>query len=212
MVARVFACLVTTDSGTRTAAELVQQLRVSPASVSKAIGYLEGLGLIRRERDSRRRERYIIDDDLWNRTWRTDAQRHATWAETAQQGTDIFGATTPTGARLDQMGRFFARLANDMAGSPITAATFDDALTVAAALLYVHAPLTVDQLASALGWPSDRVTNALHAVEQYPEITGPVTLQHAESGMYTVATRLDWLSAPQRQALCQWPGSHDTVG
>ncbi|MDW6063797.1 helix-turn-helix domain-containing protein [Streptomyces sp. FXJ1.4098] len=50
MVARVFARLFTTDSGRLGSAELVQQLRVSPASVSKAIGYLEGLELIRRER------------------------------------------------------------------------------------------------------------------------------------------------------------------
>lgn len=139
MASRVFACLVTTDSGTLTAAELVQQLRVSPASVSKAIGYLEGLGLVRRERAlQQRRERYIIDDDLWLRTWMTDARRHESWASTAQQGTQIFGAATPAGARLDQMSRFFAQLANNMAGGPITAATMptlEDAIMLAA---YVH--------------------------------------------------------------------------
>src|SRR5260221_3225074 len=120
MAARIFAYLVTTDSGALTAAELVQQLRVSPASVSKAIGYLEGLALVRRERDpGRRRERYIIDDDLWLRTWMTDARRHAMWAGTAQQGAEIFASATSAGARLDQMGRFFARLATDLAGGPI---------------------------------------------------------------------------------------------
>jgi DNA-binding transcriptional regulator GbsR (MarR family) len=169
MAARVFACLVTTGSGALTAAELVQQLRVSPASVSKAITYLEGLDLVRRERDPRRRrERYLVDDDLWLRTWRTDTQRHAMWADTAKQGAEIFGAATPAGARLDQMAHFFARLAKDMAGGPITAAAADDALTVAAALIYARAPLTVDQLASALGWPSGRVTSALYDARAVP--------------------------------------------
>jgi DNA-binding transcriptional regulator GbsR (MarR family) len=213
MAARVFACLVTTDSGALIAAQLVQQLRVSPASVSKAIGYLEGLELVRRERDSRRRrERYIIDDDLWLRTWMTDAQRHARWADTAQQGATIFGAATPAGVRLDQMSQFFAGLATDMAGGPITAATYDDALIVAAALIYAHVPLTVDQLGSALGWPSDRVSNALHATEQYADITDPVTIQHTESDMYTVTARVDRLSTTQRQALSSSSGSCDPLG
>jgi DNA-binding transcriptional ArsR family regulator len=213
MAARVFACLVTTDPGALTAAELVQQLRVSPASVSKAIGYLAGLELVRRERDPRRRrERYIIDDDLWLRTWMTDAQRHAMWTGTAQQGAQIFGAVTPAGARLDHMGQFFAQLANDMAGGPISSATADDALTVAAALIHASAPLTVDQLTTALGWPSDRVTSALHDAEQHPDLTDPVALQRTESGMYTITARLDRLSTTQRQALSPSSGSCDPLG
>jgi DNA-binding transcriptional regulator GbsR (MarR family) len=201
MAARVFACLVTTDSGALSAAELVVRLRVSPASVSKAIGYLERLDLVRRERDSRRRrERYLIDDDLWLRTWMTDAQRHVTWAETAQQGLEIFGAATPAGARLGQMGQFFAQLAHEMAGGPISAGA-EDALTVLAALICAGSPLTVDELAAALGWPPDRVASALSDAEQHPEIADPVALQRAESGTYTLTARLDRLSVTQRQAL-----------
>ncbi|MFD0467350.1 MarR family transcriptional regulator [Nonomuraea thailandensis] len=49
--ARVLACLYITDSGSLTAAELVQRLQVSPASISKAVGQLEQQRLIRRERD-----------------------------------------------------------------------------------------------------------------------------------------------------------------
>jgi hypothetical protein len=212
MAARVFACLVTIDSGARTAAELVQQLRVSPASVSKAIGYLEGLELVQRERDSqRRRERYLIDDDLWLRTWMSDAQRHAMWADTAHQGVEILGATTPAGARLNHMGQFFAQLANDMSDGPLTAAAVEDALTLAAALMHARAPLTVDQLTIALGWPVDRVTGALRDAEHYPEITDPVTLHHTERGTYTISARLDRLSTPQRQALSAASGSCDAL-
>jgi Helix-turn-helix domain/MarR family len=201
MAARIFACLVTTDSGTLTAAELVARLRVSPASVSKAIGYLEGFDMVRRERDPHhRRERYLIDDDLWHRTWRTDADRHATWADTARLGVEIFGAATPAGARLDQMAQFFGQLAREMAGGPITAAA-DDVLTVLAALTYAGGPLTVDRLAWALAWPLDRVTGAVSNALQYPEIADPIVLQRAESGIYNVTASPHRLSATQRQAL-----------
>ena len=47
MTARVLTCLFIADAGNVTASELVQHLRVSPASVSKAIAFLEGQGLIR---------------------------------------------------------------------------------------------------------------------------------------------------------------------
>src|SRR6476659_7256896 len=50
----------TTDAGRLTAAELVDRLRVSPASVSAAIAVLEQQELVRRERDPRgRRDRYV---------------------------------------------------------------------------------------------------------------------------------------------------------
>jgi predicted transcriptional regulator len=69
MPAKVLTCLFLSDNGSFTAAELVERLWVSPASISKAVGYLEPLGLVRRERDDRRRERYIIDGDVWHRAW-----------------------------------------------------------------------------------------------------------------------------------------------
>ena len=59
MMARVMACLTLSDSGSLTAAELAERLRVSPASVSKAIAFLETQDLVRRFRDEGgRRERY----------------------------------------------------------------------------------------------------------------------------------------------------------
>src|SRR4051794_15520323 len=51
MTARVLAGLYTTDAGSLTASELAASLQVSPASISKAITFLESQGLIRRERD-----------------------------------------------------------------------------------------------------------------------------------------------------------------
>jgi DNA-binding MarR family transcriptional regulator len=102
MVARVLACLYVTDSGSLPAAELVRRLGVSPASVSKAIGYLEGQALVRRERDEDdRRERYVIDGDIWYRSLLASAQRNMMLAEFARGGADLLGTATPAGARLD---------------------------------------------------------------------------------------------------------------
>ncbi|HEX2323333.1 MAG TPA: helix-turn-helix domain-containing protein [Streptosporangiaceae bacterium] len=113
MTASVITCLAVTDSGSLTAAELVQRLRVSPASISKAVSYLEEQGLVRRER-SERRERYIFDDDAWLRAWMVSARTNAMLAGAALQGADILGQTTPAGARMAQMGNFLRLVGDDM--------------------------------------------------------------------------------------------------
>ncbi|MCD0486474.1 helix-turn-helix domain-containing protein [Streptacidiphilus sp. ASG 303] len=106
MTSRVLTCLFTTDAGSLTAAELVQRLQVSPASVSKAVAALEGLGLVRRERDERRRERYVVDDDVWYRSTIASARGIAQVAETARQGVGVLGRGTPAAARLENIARF----------------------------------------------------------------------------------------------------------
>src|SRR5215813_13125897 len=113
MTASVLSCLSTTDSGSLTAAELVQRLRVSPASVSKAIAFLEGQGLVRRERTDRR-ERYIADDDAWYRAWLVSVRTNARLADIALQGAEILGAATPAGARLAEVGRFLRAVGGQM--------------------------------------------------------------------------------------------------
>ncbi|NUT94014.1 MAG: helix-turn-helix domain-containing protein [Saccharothrix sp.] len=106
MMARVMTCLYTTDEGSLTAAELVRRLNVSPASISKAIAFLEEQGLVRRERDDRRRERYVVDDDVWYQSMMASARGTTALAETARQGVGVLGATTPAGARLENIARF----------------------------------------------------------------------------------------------------------
>ncbi|MFD7238538.1 helix-turn-helix domain-containing protein [Streptomyces syringium] len=106
MMSRVLACLVITDTGSLTAAELVQRLQVSPASVSKAITFLEGQGMVRRERDERRRERYVVDDDIMYRSMMASAQAIAHIVGIAQQGVGVLGPGTPAGARLENIARF----------------------------------------------------------------------------------------------------------
>jgi DNA-binding transcriptional ArsR family regulator len=106
MMARVLTCLSTADAGSLTAAELVQRLQVSPASVSKSIAFLEEQGLIRREREDRRRERYVVDGDVWYQSMIASARSHAQLAETARQGVDVLGPGTPAAVRLQNMARF----------------------------------------------------------------------------------------------------------
>ncbi|NEB14258.1 helix-turn-helix domain-containing protein [Streptomyces coelicoflavus] len=106
MMARVMACLCVSDTGSLTAAELVQRLRVSPASVSKAVAFLDGQGLVRRERDASRRERYVIDDDVWYQSMVASARGTLLVAETARQGVAVLGSGTPAAERLENIARF----------------------------------------------------------------------------------------------------------
>ncbi|GAA1592166.1 helix-turn-helix domain-containing protein [Actinomadura kijaniata] len=106
MMARVLGCLYTTDSGSLNAAELARQLQVSPASVSKAITFLESMDLVRRERDERRRERYVVDNDLWYQSMVRSAQHNAQLSETARRGVAILGSGTPAAIRLENTARF----------------------------------------------------------------------------------------------------------
>ncbi|MGH3240895.1 MAG: helix-turn-helix domain-containing protein [Spirillospora sp.] len=106
MMSRVMACLYTTDSGSLTASELARRLQVSPATISKAITFLEGQDLVRRERDEHRRDRYIVDDDLWYQSILASARANAQLVDTARQGVAILGPGTPAAVRLENAARF----------------------------------------------------------------------------------------------------------
>ena len=106
MMARVLVCLYMTDSGSLTSADFVQRLQVSPASVSKAITFLEGQGLVRREREGGRRERYVVDDDVWYQSTVASARSNDRVVETARQGVAVLGSGTPAATRLENIARF----------------------------------------------------------------------------------------------------------
>ncbi|MGI5352520.1 MarR family transcriptional regulator [Streptomyces sp. CA-250714] len=202
MTARVFVCLLTADAGGLTAGDLVRRLQVSPASVSKSIAFLEALELVVRQPDpGGRRDRYVIDDDAWLRAWRADTSAHGEIATAAQQGVEVFGADTTAGRRLGRMGQFFARLSDQMSGSNLAESVVYDALTVLAALVHAGRPLSLDALATALGWPQERTAAALDANQRQPAIADPLVLRVVGPGIYTFTTRTDRLSAAQREAL-----------
>jgi DNA-binding transcriptional regulator YhcF (GntR family) len=117
MMSRVLTCLYTTDSGSLTASELAQRLQVSPATISKAITVLESQSLVRRERNQRRRDRYVVDDDLWYQSMVASVRANAQVVETARQGVAILGPGTPAAVRLENAARFL-----DFVGESITRA------------------------------------------------------------------------------------------
>ncbi|GAA1399151.1 helix-turn-helix domain-containing protein [Kitasatospora putterlickiae] len=115
MEARVLAAVFTTDAGSLTAADLVQRLRVSAASVSHAVGFLEQQGLIRRERlPGERRERYVTDDEVWLRSILGAAEMNETLAGMARQGADVLGEETPAGARFASSAELFLLIGGSM--------------------------------------------------------------------------------------------------
>jgi DNA-binding transcriptional ArsR family regulator len=106
MMARVLTRLITAETGSLTAAELVDRLQVSSASVSKAVKFLEEQGLLRRERDEGRRDRYFVDDDVWYQSTIASARGTAMLAETARQGVGLLGRGSVAGTRLENIARF----------------------------------------------------------------------------------------------------------
>jgi DNA-binding transcriptional ArsR family regulator len=198
--ARVLVSLSAADTGSLTAAELVERLGVSPASVSKAVSYLERLELVRRERATRRRERYVMDDDAWLQAWIASVHTNALWAEAARQGAAVLGPATPAGVRMEQIGRFFARLSEDM-GAASLAGAGNDTATALAALVHAAVPLTADRLATALGWTPERGARALEILEGQPGAADPIAVSRNDTGAYVVAVIPGRLTAAQRAAL-----------
>ncbi|WP_405056625.1 helix-turn-helix domain-containing protein [Kribbella sp. NBC_01505] len=161
MAARVLARLYTAESRSLTAAQLVNALQVSPASISKAIGYLEQVGMLHREPDPRRRlQHYVMAEDVWQQAWKSSSRTNLNWAETAAEGAELFGPDSPAGRRLAQMADFFGALGDDMSGGP-GFDILDDALTVLAAYREGGRVIEADRVAAVLGWPVDRVKTAL---------------------------------------------------
>lgn len=115
MSGRVIAALLITDDAALTAAELSSHLGVSPASISKSVGYLEREGIVRRERVPHRRvERYVVDPDAWFQALLTSAERNRDVADSARRGAEALGRGTAAGARLFALSRFHQQLTDDL--------------------------------------------------------------------------------------------------
>ncbi|MFC5906034.1 helix-turn-helix domain-containing protein [Streptacidiphilus monticola] len=106
MAARVLTCLFTSETGSVTAAELARRLEVSPASISKAIAFLESQSLVRRERDERRRDRYIVDDELFFQATVASARANDQLVAVARQGVAVLGPDSLAATRLENIARF----------------------------------------------------------------------------------------------------------
>jgi hypothetical protein len=201
MAARILACLMVTDTATATAAELAGRLRVSRAAVSRAVGYLETVAMIRRERPAgQRRERYVVDDGMWLNALADTIRTNTMWADTARHGSELLGRDSPAGIRLHRLAVFFADLNGRVTGAA-RATVAADAVTVAAALASAGRPLEPARLAEALRWPAGRLRQAVRLAVENPAVTGPLTLHTEPGGLLTVTATRDRLTAAQLAAL-----------
>ncbi|KMS75428.1 helix-turn-helix domain-containing protein [Streptomyces leeuwenhoekii] len=115
MTARVHVDLLMSEDGRRTAAELAHRLQVSPASVSVAVNFLVQQGFVRRERDPRRRrDVYVVDDEVWYHSVVISARQTLESARAALARAETAGLDTPAGQRMTRAGAFLERVTLDM--------------------------------------------------------------------------------------------------
>jgi predicted transcriptional regulator len=117
MPARVFAALLTTDSGRLTAADLATNLQVSPAAVSGAVRYLIQIGMVRRESEpGSRRHYYRAPDNVWDEVIGIRDHLMARWTGVMRDGVEVLGADTPAGERVAESARFFEFVSSELPG------------------------------------------------------------------------------------------------
>ncbi|WP_128379810.1 GbsR/MarR family transcriptional regulator [Streptomyces cavernae] len=116
MPARVFAALLSSDSGAMTSAELGEQLQVSPAAVSGAVRYLAQQHMVSREREpGSRRERYRVHSNQWYEALTNRDVVLKRWENALRDGVEGLGETTPAGRRLAETLAFFEFVERELA-------------------------------------------------------------------------------------------------
>jgi len=118
MAGRVLMHLMASDSGYLTAAELAEELEVSPAAVSGAVRYLQQIGLVKRAATpGSRRDRYGLPDDAWYLGAIAKGTLFSTIAKLSDEGAAAAGGRgTPAGDRIAMMGDFYAFIQSELLG------------------------------------------------------------------------------------------------
>jgi DNA-binding transcriptional regulator GbsR (MarR family) len=115
MPARVFAAVLVTEDGRRTAAELAAQLGVSPAAISGAVRYLTQLRLVSREREPGERvDHFRVSSDTWYEAIARRDEMVARWLQDLAEGVKAVGPDTAAGARLEETRAFFEYLLREL--------------------------------------------------------------------------------------------------
>lgn len=116
MPARVMFAVAAAETDGLTAGEIAEQLGVSPAAVSGAVRYLAPLGLLTRSPvPGSRRDVYRLTSNLWYEASMTRTAPLTKAAELSGQAAQaVGGRRTVAGARLAEMGDFFAFLVEQM--------------------------------------------------------------------------------------------------
>ncbi|MET0133676.1 MAG: MarR family transcriptional regulator [Kibdelosporangium sp.] len=115
MPSRIFVALLSSDAGRLTAAELAEQLQVSPAAVSGGVRMLSQVDMVTREREpGTRRDTYVVNDDLWyDVITRRDAHL-LRYAAVLNEGVEVLGENTPAGRRMAETLAFFEFIHREM--------------------------------------------------------------------------------------------------
>jgi DNA-binding transcriptional regulator GbsR (MarR family) len=115
MPARALAAVLVAEDGRRTAAELADQLGVSPAAVSGAVRYLTQLRLLSREREPGERvDHYRVSSDTWYEAITRRDEMVARWLQDLAEGVKAVGPDTAAGARLADTRAFFEYLLQEV--------------------------------------------------------------------------------------------------
>ncbi len=117
MPSRVFAALLVDDDGRMTAAELSEELSVSPAAVSGAVRYLTQVGLLRRERErGGRRDVFVVLVDAFHGALTNTDQVYAGMIAALAEGVEHLGPGSTAGQRLQLSREFLEFVTAEMGG------------------------------------------------------------------------------------------------
>ncbi|WP_420855994.1 GbsR/MarR family transcriptional regulator [Streptomyces nanshensis] len=117
MASRVFACLLASDGGSLSSAQLAERLRISPAAVSGAVRYLAQVHMVSREREpGSRRELYRLDENVWYEAILDREQLITRWAATLRAGEEALGPRTPAGRRVRETHDFLKFMQSEVEG------------------------------------------------------------------------------------------------
>jgi hypothetical protein len=111
----VIMALTVSDAGRLTAAELSQQLGVSPAAISGAVRYLQVLRFVRVvTQPGSRRQLYALGETAWYTGSLHTNGRYRALAETIAAAALSLGARPAAQARVTELGAFFEFLERRM--------------------------------------------------------------------------------------------------
>jgi DNA-binding transcriptional regulator GbsR (MarR family) len=115
MPARVFAVLLASETGQLTAAELAEELQVSPAAISGAVRYLMLIHFATRAREAgSRRDVVRVAEHNWMHATLNQDQVYARMQATLMEGVAALGTGSAAGARVEETMDFFAYLRKEM--------------------------------------------------------------------------------------------------
>ncbi|MEU4848454.1 GbsR/MarR family transcriptional regulator [Streptomyces gilvosporeus] len=117
MPSRVFACLLASETGVLTSAELGERLQISPAAVSGAVRYLSQVNMLSREREpGSRRDRYRVHSDQWYEALARRDNVLSRWEATLREGLASLGDTSPAAHRIGETLAFFEFMQGELGG------------------------------------------------------------------------------------------------